>query len=1047
MSFKVYKSSAGSGKTFTLVKEYLALALATENHKRYKSIMAVTFTNKAANEMKERVITYLTAISSSSNLAGGEKLIRSLLLTELNISESELKARAGRTLKSILHEYADFNISTIDKFILKIIRSFSIDFQIPFNFDVEMDSDAILNLAVENVIASAGSNKETTQFLINYVSKQAENDENWNIKNTLINISGKLLVDEAQQYLAGIKKFKFQDFLAAKKQCDEIGKAYRKKIDNFLNEGCSRLDTAGLDASDFKGGKTQSTWKYFKIPVKDHHSKLASDTIAKNFEEESWGSTKAKGELSAQDQAALYEFYQKIEFLKSNQLPKVIAATEVSKNLFQLALINEIEGELNALKKENNFVHISEFNQRVADIVIQQPIPFIYERIGEKYKNYLIDEFQDTSELQWQNLMPLIENSLSYGDFNLVVGDVKQAIYRWRGGNVDQFQNLDNPQSFTSSDLVNERLTRIRSYLKADQLATNYRSLPTIVQFNNLFFESLLSSLSLDFSNSYYSDYFQQIGSTKTGGYAELTLFDANSEEESKDEYFLNECLSIISNAVSRGHQLKDIAIIARQNQSLKTIGEFLVKNNLPIISSGSLNLGKSAVLNFIMSVFKVVNTPDDFGAMLKIMAFLFDDEQLLNLQLSIFENKSTAYQKLQQLLDKEFEVQLPSIHNVGLYDAIEGIIRLFKLNKNDPFVQKFLDIVNALQENDNLEFITWWEEKKNKTYISSPEGVDAVKLMTVHKSKGLEFPVVIYPFANNDKSGNKSLIWAATDELDINIPYSLVTAKKELENSLLKKEYEEEHKNSLLDSINTVYVALTRASEELYILATDNKKKQTENISSLGHFFYPVTELLENSENKYFLGEKQSKTIKKEEKTTQNNFFVNNNSGWKSKIKLSYAAPSIWDVPLDSEDSFVGKDPRKYGNLVHSVFARLNNSNALDELFNTLIAEGLMESTTLPTIKQEVENVLQHPLIQSIWNQGEHIIEQEIITKNGKSYRPDRIVKLNNTTHLLDFKTGEQKEKDKQQVRHYASLLSDLGHKNIQEHLVYLNPTAVVSL
>ena len=1003
--------------------------------------MAVTFTNKAANEMKGRVIKYLKSFSGDESLKNAELLLFIQLKDTLKISDDTLKTRAALTLQSILHQYSDFNISTIDKFILKIIRSFSFDLQIPFNFDVELDSDSIITIAVENVISEAGKNPDLTNFLLQYVSQLADEDGNWNIQYALTNVAKNTLNDNSEFYTAPLKKISFQDFLSIKKKIDSEIKEFKSKLDELLKTGEDLIKGQFLEAKDFQGKTTGSVFVYFCKPSADFYTKEITKTTLKYFENEVWHhkecSSFAPGAIAG-IQNELNGLFVNIEDLKSKQLKKTISLEQVSKYIFQLALINEIEKQIQELKKENNFIHIAEFNKKVSEIVIQQPIPFIYERIGEKFKNYLIDEFQDTSELQWQNLMPLVENSLANGNNNLLVGDVKQAIYRWRGGNVDQFQNINNPVYLSGIPLVDERLQNIRKYIFEDNLSTNYRSLPNIVNFNNKFFESLLPKLSNDFSTTYYSDYKQDVGTTKLGGYVQISQHEKSSKDNIPEDY-LNFIFSIISSGLQNNRLYKDFAILARDNKSLAKIGEFLTLNKVPILSSLSLSLSQSKEVVFVMAVYRLINQNTHIPSMIKVIEFVCPAEKISDVQFDLLNPKIKAYKNLELYLKNEHQISLPNIHNLSVYDTMEEIIRLFDLSKNDPFIQKFLDVVNAQQQNNNLDFIKWWEEKHEKIYISSPENINAVNLQTIHKAKGLEFPVVIYPFANSGKNSKSDLIWVNTQNLEIDLPFSLISTNKKLENSLNDKEYLDEIKKGLLDDLNTVYVALTRAAEELYILIDEPPKTENKGeLSSLSKFFYPVLEHLKTDGNIFSMGEKL--ICEKRENSIETPVFKEKtvNSNWKTKIKLSYSAPQIWDIPLDSEAIFEQNDPRKFGNLIHLVFSKLSPGKNILDTTNLMTLEGLIEKGQKNEIESTVNAVLNLPLIKQIWNSQEQLIEQEFICANGSVLRPDRIIFHEDKTYLIDFKTGEESPKDKKQMQLYGNLLSEMGHQNIEPVLVY---------
>jgi len=1052
VSFKVYKSSAGSGKTFTLVKEYLNIALSSDNASTYKAIMAVTFTNKASNEMKERVIKYLKALEANDFQNEAEKLIQDQLLLSLKVTDKKLQERAKKTLKSILHNYSDFNISTIDKFILKIIRSFSLDFQIPFNFDIEMDTESILNNAVENVIAEAGNNKELTSFLLKYVTTQAQDDGNWDVTSALTSIAKTTLNDEASKFIATIKHFTFQDFLKSQKQCEDEVNLYSSKINNYLKQGQKTFVQHNIKSGDLIGKSRSGIFKYFHPTSDKNNFLLSTDKVIAEFESEDWphkDCDPSTSEAIASSQKQLYGCFTSIEQLKSTDLERISSLKIVSKHLFQLALINEIEKQVQSLKEEKNFIHIAEFNQKVAEIVVQQPIPFIYERIGERFSNYLVDEFQDTSELQWQNLMPLIENSLAYGNFNLVVGDVKQAIYRWRGGNVDQFQHIDDPTIY-DSPLVRERAERITSYLTNEQLTTNYRSYPEVINFNNLFFNVLLEKLEHNFEESYYSDYHQEIGTSKKGGYVEV-LVHQKSEDLNATDYFLQQCHKTIVDVASRGLPYKDITVLARKNDQLEKVGKYLSSKGIPILSSMSLSLGQSKEIQFIMAVFKFVNDPNNFTSIVKIVEFLFQSDELIQIHKKVFKDKSTASHQLKKLIQDDCNVEVPDIHNIGLYDAIENIIRTFRIDKNNPFVQKLLDVANAKQEENSLDFIDWWELKQNKTFISSPESINAVKLMSIHKAKGLEFPVVIYPFANpSDKGYRENLLWANTEELGINLPYSIVAKSQQMQGSLLEETYNKETKKEILDELNTTYVALTRAVKEMYILITEPAKnfKDKTVVDKSNEFFYPVLEKLTQNDNRYHSGTKTNYSLETVESAAKlSEIIVKGNTGWKDKIKLSYSAPTIWNVPLTSEDDFDLLDPRRFGNLIHTILSKLDGNTDLNEVLTSMIHSGFMLQKNHAQIEVQINNILSLPLLQNIWTKGSHIIEKDFINKNGVVFRPDRIVIIDDKCFLIDFKTGAKHKKHHKQIEQYAQVLNQLKYSNIRGFLIYTDPVELVEV
>ena len=1028
-NFHVYKSSAGSGKTYTLVREYLSIALESNSSSRYRSILAITFTNKAASEMKERVTKYLKLFVDPSKISGGEKEMFFFLCETLEIDEQELSKRAFKTLQSILHNYSDFNITTIDKFILRIIRSFSFDLQLPYNFEVELDGDGLLNMAINNLIAETGKDKKLTAFLVNYIKQLADSDESWDIQRSLLDIAKLTLNENSEGNIKRLKELNLEHFVKVKAETHKEVKSYEDYIWGRLSQGKDLIQQKGLGADNFKGKSKGSVWSYFNQKnIAATYIEPPKPGTVKNFDVEDW-THKDSDESIENVQPTLFKFYQEIENYREKESSKYIVFKNIHKQLFQLGLLNEIEKQVLIIKEEKNFIHISEFNKKVAEIVIEQPIPFVYERIGEKFNNYLIDEFQDTSILQWQNLLPLVENSLAYNNKNLIVGDTKQAIYRWRGGDVDQFAYLPETPHFSDNPIIQERTQTLKRQFASFNLNKNFRSLPNVIGFNNLFFEQLLPTLPFDFAD-YYDDFIQFPGGSKEGGYAEISIVDKEDYQEST----FNELLLTIKNCLARGFQLKDIAILARKNKLLTVIAKFLTNNGIPVISSESLNLEQSAEVNFIIYMFRIISFPNDIEAFLKACNFL--KEQAPVDYFDMFSKKEAIENKFVKYLKLKLNINLPKISGLSLYESFEEIIYTFKIDKNSPFIQTFLDVANKHSKDSNSsEFITFWNEKKHKLFIASPENINAVNLLTVHKSKGLEFPVVLMPFANN-KTMKDSLFWINTDKLDVNLPTSLASRNKALEKTQYADNLTLEDKKSLLDDLNVVYVGVTRAVEELYIFIKEVSKP--EEVNSVEKFFFPVLDKLTEDNQSFSFGEKVIKPKSTHEDVTFNSGPPHITSPWRDKIKISFSAPTIWNVPENSEESFDMRDPRKFGNLIHSIFAKIDNKMVLDTTLSEMESDGLIESEDTQVLKKLVIETLKLAPLKDVWENGKHIIEKEIIIPDGTSYRPDRVIKMENKTYLIDFKTGSPKNGDKKQIKYYEKLLQTLHFNNISSHLIY---------
>lgn len=1032
-NFLVYKSSAGSGKTYTLVREYLSIALGSSNSERYKNILAITFTNKAASEMKDRVTTYLKAFCNPENINGGEALMFDNLKKELNITDEQLKERAFKMLQSILHNYSDFNITTIDKFILKIIRSFSFDLQLPYNFEVELDSDSLLNQAIDNLLSEAGKERQLTSFLVNYIKQLAQDDESWNIQTSLLKVASAAMNEEALPHLNQIKNLNLNDFSRIKENIRKEINIYEQFIERTFNKGRDKLEQSGIFPDQLKGKTKSNIWAYFHKKINNiFFEERAANNYFKYIDNEDWCSKGFENSLPSKIQNELKNIFYEIEDYKEEKRGGYILKQSVQKNLFQLGLLNELEKKVYQIREEQNFIHISEFNKKVAEVVIKQPIPFIYERIGEKFKNYLIDEFQDTSILQWQNLLPLLENSLAYNNKNLIVGDAKQAIYRWRGGDVDQFSKLPENPHFKDNQVIQERIQTLIRQFNPMSLEYNYRSKREIIEFNNLFFKELIEKLP-DFFTPYYAEYKQKIGIDKTGGYAEIKVLSKLDYTNLTLEYVL----SSIQNCLKRGKRLNEIALLTRTNKELTLIAEFLTQKEIPVISNESLNLNQSNEVNFLVNLYACILDPKNIDAILQICKFLNPKKSID--YFAIFKSSQNAFETLNFIIESEYNLTLPSVSGISIYEAFEELISNFKIEKSDPFIQTFLDLVKKQSTYlSGTDFIEYWMDKKESLKIASPQKIEAVTLMTIHKSKGLEFPIVFLPFANASPQRG-SWLWLETSQEEIGIKSALTQNNKKLLSTSFSKQSEEEKLKAMLDELNVVYVALTRAADEIYISVEE--VKDVKDIKGVEHFFHQVLpKLNENKESVFSMGKpiKLCEVIQNEtlHKAIEPKKIIR--SDWRKKIKMSFSAPSMWNVPENSEKIFPKLNPKNFGNIIHTAFSRIQRSDNSEKVLQKMLEEGLIEEENITKISKTIKQTLEIYPINEIWNSGKHIIEREIITKDGYSYRPDRIIQQSETTYLIDFKTGEEKKEDEKQILNYKNLLKQLKFKNINCFLLY---------
>ncbi|MEO8759639.1 MAG: UvrD-helicase domain-containing protein, partial [Bacteroidia bacterium] len=487
-NFVVYKSSAGSGKTYTLVKEYLKLALADPHrlNKAYKQILAVTFTNKAAAEMKERILTALKQIAALEKTP-----LAADLQKELFISETELQARCKEVHQNLLHQYADFSVCTIDSFVYRLIKRFSIDLQLPANFTVDTDEDAALWWAIDELLTNMKQNKLLQNLLLNYASDKVDEQKNWKIENEIFELARPILIskkDTKEAELLG--KVSLEDLLEIKKQLQESVRKTEHYLIGLADKAYLTIAQNGVSIEDFRYGKS-GFFSYFK---KIKEKKFASDELANKYvndaiNEDKWYTGKnANGAIDGIKET-LRSIYYEVESYREKNISEYFLHKLLLKNITALCVLNEIQELVLKYKQEKNIVFISEFNTTVSSFIQDEPVPFIYERLGDRYKHYLIDEFQDTSVLQWLNLLPLVHNSLAEGKFCMIVGDGKQSIYRWRGADVDQFVNLPKIKSAEQNRVIQEQQQALELNYQEKQLNTNRRSCAEIIGFNNNLFD------------------------------------------------------------------------------------------------------------------------------------------------------------------------------------------------------------------------------------------------------------------------------------------------------------------------------------------------------------------------------------------------------------------------------------------------------------------------------------------------------------------------------------------------------------------------------
>ena len=855
-TFLVYRTSAGAGKTHTLVKEYLKHALPNE---KFDSTIAITFTNKAANEMKERILEYLYKTANKDLDSAAIKNLIDEIKQETKLEEEKIIEKSNNLLNEILHNYSKFAISTIDSFIHDIIRTFSKDLNIPVNFNVELDSEEIIDYVIAELLSQINTkndeSKKLTEYIIQFALTNFEEGKSWNIQYSLAKFSNLVFEECFNRYGKSTSKISITEYQDMLKNVKKTKYEIKTNIQNLASEALAVFSKNNITPDDLYQ-KDRGIYGYFmKLKSNVNHDNLNPNTyVLQAIEEDKWQPKNFNTEISEDAKQKIIDIYNQIT---TNVLSKNIELIEnIEKSIMPMALIGHISKNIEDYYNENDVLHISVFNQLISDIIIKEPVPYIYERIGQKYNRYLIDEFQDTSSMQWKNFLPLVGNTLSENNgFSLVVGDVKQAIYRFRNSEMEQLMVLpgiydkpDGAPHFT--DIENQLKNSFKEIdTSLPERNINYRSGQYIVEFNNKLFEWICNEYKNTGANKFIADAYKTVRQeyskhNKDSGF--VKIFQINDEDNY--EQLTNETIyNIISDYYKKNNNYNDIAILVRFNKNAKEISKYLMnhKQPIPVISDESLELSFSPEVCFIVDILKILKNNHNKIAVFSAYSYLFNSNKIsdarhknLNSELiELFLSEESPYTIFTSILAKNnYHINWKTLITKPLNDIVSEIIALFGFNKTVNtyiiFLQDAVFEFSSTHGNSLMEFIEWWDEKGKNKSIVIPEGADAVRIMSIHKSKGLQFKTVIYPYVHYDIKDNRGIkkwidISLLPEELkqklnfNSNLKYIYLQINQKIadSNAHIKAIHNNETLKAELDSINMHYVAMTRAEENLYVI------------------------------------------------------------------------------------------------------------------------------------------------------------------------------------------------------------------------------------
>jgi ATP-dependent exoDNAse (exonuclease V) beta subunit len=1038
-----YSASAGSGKTYTLAQDFLTLLFKNPYSNGYRKILAVTFTNKAVAEMKERILDYLykfTLEELEDALAG----IANHIKGETGLDSDQFKKKARAIFNQLLHDYSAFDIVTIDSFNHRILRTFAKDIDLPDNFEVELDSDRLISKAIHNLIARAGKDKKLTQLLVDFSLAKIEEGKSWDVEYDLKDIAKLIRNENHYPFLKKLKGKEVGDFLRFRENLYKKINAAQKELTEKAKTLVRASEEIHIAPKDFKGGSRSIFNVVVKVAQEDFSVKLDAASVRDLIAGDLYPKNKAQEVKDAID--GLATDLSIFAALYKERMGTLLFYKNIASSLTPLSLLNELLYEIDKIKIAEQIVPIYEFNALLAEQIKDQPAPFIYERLGERYRHYFIDEFQDTSRMQWENLSPLIENELQQQRENeergslMLVGDAKQSIYRFRGGDADQFLRLlDTPDLFMLPK-------------KEETLEFNWRSYDEIINFNNSFFDLYGDHLNSEVYKKLYKEYLEQKTRAKEGGFVQIDFIDKDFEAPYENDDYTSVYPHHVHQQILKAHEngfaLGEICVLVRENKDGHEIAKYLVSQEIRVVSGDSLLVYASQKVQLLVALMKMVQAPDQQKPRFEfLMAYtrVFQLEDIHSFVTAHLHHSLLELGKV--LMDMEEDDLGSAFAKAALFQATEQVAESLGLYKEqDTRLQSFMEFLFEYSTGYEVSlsgFIEHWELKKEKLSVPAAADADAVQIMTIHKSKGLEFPVVIVPHCDKKLDDARSPTgWVLVDKEEYE-GFDQVYINLKKENEFYPGTAPEVYANNLakaqMDQINTLYVAFTRAREQLYISA-ESASPKANNYSSLLKEFVDKKGLILEIENGYESaiigdGRRQSKKTTTEESEMLTTYKVNLDA---QRLSISTRKGLLW---ASGANEAILK-----GNILHEYLSLIEYSSDFKKVGKKIDRDFSLSRMEQNEIKGMISNVLHHAELVSYYTKGIKVLnEQPILLPSGTRLIPDRVIIVNDQATVIDYKTGAVLDKHRNQLDEYADLLKSMNIMVSEKVLIYTDTLEIV--
>lgn len=1092
----IYKASAGSGKTFRLTLEYLKIALS--NPLNYRNILAVTFTNKATTEMKYRVVGELYRMGK-----GDQTPSLNVLKAELGLTGEELAARAQRCLKGILHDYSRLSISTIDSFFQRVIRAFSREMGIHTAYQVDLDDEQILEEAVDALLMSIDENRDLLEWMKQFALEKIREGGSWNLKGEIMRLGRQIYNETFKEFGPALfEKLNDRVFIGSyRDELQGIISRFEGRLRQIGEQGVRIISDAGYTAADFKFGATGPASSFARMLSGE--LKIGERIITAAADYSALCKTPASPELESTARKLQPLLAEAVDFQRKN-IRDYHTAKLITSQLYTLGILVDLQEMVRKICRDKGVVLISESGSLLRQIIADSDAPFVYEKTGVFYRHFMIDEFQDTSGLQWNNFKPLIGNSLAENNFAMVVGDVKQAIYRWRNGDWNLLAS-EVRNAFPAAGFSEKKLDR------------NWRSAGQIIRFNNRIFQVIPELL-----EQHIGEELSEAGESRLSGKNEITgLYDESDQEPGRstvdqegyirmrflkkkkktndpDEedaenrtVVLDDMVLQIKLLQEKGANARDIAILVRKKEEAAIVANRLLKEkaeadgpwNFNVLSGESLYVKNADSVSFVLAVLAFSIDPSDKLSLAKINYLYYSrilpemqkagklpdletaqaGEQLsLNFAQSYRPELSAQFESYQEeenklylfMTSESFSETLASRNLQEAIFKICEIFHLFLLRDEVAYLQAFIDQVNGFMQSrktDTLAFLSWWEEKGCEKTISVSEDVDAVRIQTIHKAKGLEYNYVFIPFCDwsvRISGQHAPVLWCRPSaEPFSRLETMPVRYAQMMRDSHFSGEYFTEKRNACIDNLNLLYVAFTRARQALFTWSVPE-----ENMSSVGDWLLtgidldrqiPVEEHKTLPLSAYYNAESQTLEVGALPLTGDGKPDGNKNS-----LRLQDAGFSDFSRYLKLRRNYenffdAGKQPGRNinkGRLIHELLARIRHADDLNPAVSELTSLGMISRDAAEEIRGQLQDLLNDPAVKG-WFDGTFRVvnERNILTGKSGLKRPDRIMISDNRVIVVDYKSGE-KELDAYftQVRSYMRALQACGYTHVVGYIWY---------